>query len=100
MNVLLKETINYTIRKTCNEELLKPICKKLISKWLMYKLTTDCMIQFNQVDDYTMDGPLSVVLADIHMVRTDNEVVKRMNSWLYKPFAKGTNFSNILYLKF
>ena len=42
----------------------------------MYKLTTDCIIQFNQIDDYTMDGPLSVILADIHIVRTENEVVK------------------------
>ena len=88
MNVLLKETINYTIRKTCNEELLKPICKKLISKWLMYKLTTDCMIQFNQIDDYTMDGPLSVILADIHIVRTENEVVKWMNPLFYKQFVE------------
>ena len=46
------------------------------------------MIQFNQVDDYTMDGPLSVILADIHIVRTENEVVKWMNPLFYKQFVE------------
>ena len=88
IHILLKETINYTIRKICNEELLKLICKKLISKWLMYKLTTDCMIQFNQIDDCVMDGPLSVILVDIHIVRTENEVVKPVNPPFYKQFVE------------
>ena len=34
-----------------------------------------------------MDGPLSVILADIHMVRTKNEVVKPMNPPFYKRFV-------------
>ena len=34
-----------------------------------------------------MGGPLSVILADIHMVRTENEVVKPMNRPLYKRFV-------------
>ena len=34
-----------------------------------------------------MGGPLSVILADIHMVRTENEVVKPMNPPFYKRFV-------------
>ena len=36
-----------------------------------------------------MDGPLSVILADIHMVRTENEAVKPMNPPFYKRFVDG-----------
>ena len=34
-----------------------------------------------------MGRPLSVILADIHMVRTKNEVVKPMNPPFYKRFV-------------
>ena len=34
-----------------------------------------------------MGGPLSVILADIHMVRTENELVKPMNRPFYKRFV-------------
>ena len=32
--------------------------------------------------------PLSVILADMHMVRTENEVVKPMNPSFYKRFVE------------
>ena len=91
-NIPLKETIDYIIHKIYNLKLMKPISKKLIFKRLLYKLTTDCMIQFNQsfykqIDGCTMGGPLSVILADIHMVRTENEVVKPLNPPFYKQFV-------------
>ena len=49
-------------------------------------------IQFNQcfykqIDGCKMGGPLSVILADIHMVRTENEVVKPMKPSFYKRFV-------------
>ena len=83
-NIPLKETIDYIIHKIFNEKLLKPICKKLIFERLLYKLTTDCTIQFNQgfykqIDGCAIGSPLSVILANIHMVRTENEVLKLMN---------------------
>lgn len=31
-----------------------------------------------------MGGPLSILLADMHMVRTENEVVKAMNHPFHK----------------
>ena len=37
-----------------------------------------------------MDDPLSVILADIHMIRTENEVVKPMNCPFYKRFSDKT----------
>ena len=91
-NIPLKETINYIIHKIYNQKLLKPICKKLIFKQLLYKLTTDCMIQFNQsfykqIDGCSVSGALSVILADIHMVRTEIEVLKSMNPPFYKQFV-------------
>ena len=91
-NIPLKETIDYIIHKIYIEKFLKPICKKLIFKRLLYKLTTDSTIQFNQrfykqIDGCAMGGPLSVILADIHMVRTENELVKPMNPPFYKRFV-------------
>ena len=55
-NIPLKETINYIIHKIYNQKLLKVICKKLIFKQLLYKLTTDCTIQFNQSFYKQIDG--------------------------------------------
>ena len=91
-NIPLKETVSYIIHKIYNEKLLKPIFKKLIFMRLLYKLTTDCTIQFNkcfckQIDGCAMGGPLSVILADIHMVRTENVVVKPLNPEFYKRFV-------------
>ena len=55
-------------------------------------MTTDCSIQFKQslykqIDGCAIGGSLSVILADIHMVRTENEVVKRMNPPFYNQFV-------------
>ena len=40
-----------------------------------------------KIDGCAMDGPLSVILADMHMLRTENEVVKPMDSPFYKWFV-------------
>ena len=89
----LKETFDYIIHKIYDEKFRKPIYKNLIYKRLLYKLTTDCTIQSNQhfykeIDGCAMVGPLSVILADIHMLRTESEVVKPMNSPFYKRFVE------------
>ena len=45
----------------------------------MHKLTTECAFQFNQnlfrQTGCSMGGPLSVTLADMHMIRTEKDVV-------------------------
>ena len=51
-----------------------------------------------------MSGPLSVILVDMRMVRTENEVVKPMNPSFYKQFittytAKGISLNKMSYLK-
>ena len=39
---------------------------------------------YEQIDRCAMGSPLSVILADIHMVRTENEVVKPTSPLFYK----------------
>ena len=60
---------------------------------MLYKLTTDSTIQFNQclykqIHGCAMGGPLSVILVDMHMVRTENEVVKPMSPSFYKQLLR------------
>ena len=45
------------------------------------------MSSTNRLDGCAMGGPLSVILADIHMVRNENEVVKPLNPPFYKRFV-------------
>ena len=89
-NIPLKETIDYIIHKIYNEKFLKPICKKLIQAVAVQIDNTlhDSIQRFyKQIDGCAMGGPLLVILADIHMVRTENEVVKPMNPSFYKRFV-------------
>ena len=62
-----------------NEKKVPQICSKTIFRWLMHKLTTECAFQFNQnlfkQTGCSMGGPLSVTLADMHMIRTEKDVV-------------------------
>ena len=52
-----------------------------------------------------MVDPLSVISADIHMVRTEENVEKAMNLLVYKRFVgtiyrKTESFNKIYYLRF
>ena len=58
----------------------------------MYKLTTECAFQFNQnlfkqTEGCSMRGPLSVTLADIHMIRTEKDIVTPLKPIFYKRFV-------------
>ena len=58
----------------------------------MYKLTTECAFQFNknlfkQTAGCSMGGPLSVTLADIHMIRTKKDIVTPLKPIFYKRFV-------------
>ena len=71
---------------------MKSICSKLIFKRLLYKLTSECTFQLNtkffkQIDGCLMEGPLSVTLSDIHMTRTENNVVKPEKPLFYRRFV-------------
>ena len=62
---------------------------KTIFRRLMYKLTTECAFQFNQnlfkqTEGCSMGGPLSVTLADIHMIRTEKDIVTPLKPVFYR----------------
>ena len=91
-NFPLKETIDYILEEIYVKGKMKAICSKLIFKRLLYKLTTECIFQLNmkffkQIDGCSMGGPLSVTLSDIHMTRTENNIVKPEKPLFYRRFV-------------
>ena len=87
-NIPVQETIDYSIHEIYTEKKLPQICSKTIFSRLLLKVTTDCLSQLNQklykqTEGFSMGGPLSVTLADIHMIRTENDVVKPLKSLFY-----------------
>ena len=57
----------------------------------MLKVTTECLFQlkqklYKQTEGYSMGGPLSVTLADIHLIRTENDAVKPFKPVFYKQY--------------
>lgn len=71
--ILLKELIDYIIKKTHDEELLKLIHKNLIFKRLLYKLITISTIWFNQSFYEPIDIIQSVVFFSLSVALTDIE---------------------------
>ena len=69
---------------------LPKLCSKLISKRLLLKLKTTFMLNlkfYKQVDGCSMGGPLSVILSNIYMTRTDRKVVEPTKLHFYKRFV-------------
>ena len=88
-NIPLKDTIDYIVEEIYVNRKMKPICSMLKFKRLLYKLTTECTSQFNtkffkQIAGCSMGGPLSVTLSDIHLTRTENNVVKSEKPLFYR----------------
>ena len=88
----VEETIEYIIYQISNESKFPQTCSKTIFRRLMYKLTTECAFQFNQnllkqTEGCSMGGPLSVTLADIHMTRTEKDIVTPLKPVFYKRFV-------------
>ena len=91
-NIPVEKTIEYIIHQICNEKKVPQICSKTIFRRLMYKLTTECAFQFNQnlfkqTEGCTMAGSLSVTLPDIHMIRTEKDIVTPLKPIFYKRFV-------------
>ena len=66
--------------------------KKFVFKRLLNKLKKYCIIQFNQsfykqIDGFAIGSTLSVILGDIHIIRTEKEVVTPANPPFYKLFV-------------
>ena len=88
-NIPIEETIEYIIHQIYNEKKVPQICSKTIFRRLMYKLTTECAFQFNQnlfkqTEGCSMGGPLPVTLADIHMIRTEKDIVTPLKPVFYR----------------
>ena len=83
------QTINYTINEIYQKNKLPQMCSKTIFKRLLYKLTTEVSFQFKQklfkpTGGYTMGGPLSVTLSDIHIIRAEADLVVPIRPIFYK----------------
>ena len=88
----LAQTIKYIIHQIYIEKQFPPICSKLIFERLLLKLTTKFSFQFNhqllkQVEGCTMRGPLSVTLAEIHMIRMENDIAIPLKQIFYWRFV-------------
>ena len=88
-NIPVDETISCIINEIYQKNKLLKICSKMIFKRLLYKLTTEVSFQFNchllkQTNGCTMDDPLSVTLADIHMIQMETDVVIPIRPIFYK----------------
>ena len=91
-NIPVQETIDYIIDQIYTEKKLPHICTKTIFRRLLLKVTTECSLQlkqklYKQTEGCSMGGPLSVTLADIHMIRTENDVVKLLKPLFYKRYV-------------
>ena len=91
-NIPVEDNIEYIIHQIYNEKKVLQICSKTFFRRLIYKSTTECAFQFNQnlfkqAEGCSMGGPLSVTLADIHMIRTEKDIVTPLKSIFYKRFV-------------
>ena len=94
-NIPVKETIQYIIHQIYNEKKVSQICSKTIFRRLIYKLTTEYAFQFNQnlfkqTEGCSMGGPLSATLTNIHIIKTEKDIVTPLKPIFYKRFVDGT----------
>ena len=94
-SIPVEETINYIVDRTYVRKEIEPLCKKLIFKKLLFKLTKGCVFSVSgkllkQVDGCPLGGPLSVVLSDIFMCKMEYDVVVPAKPIFYKRYADDT----------
>ena len=87
-NILVQEKIDYIIHRIYTKKKRPQICSKTIFRRLLLKVITECSFQlkqklYKQTGGCSMEGPLSVTLADMHMIWTENDVVKLLKSLFY-----------------
>ena len=71
--------------KLMSTKKIQPICSRLIFNLTPRSYSAENII--SKQDGCTMGGPLSVVLSDIHMIRTENEVVKPLKPKFYQRYV-------------
>ena len=87
-----EETINYIVYRICVRKKIEPLCKKLIFKKLLFKLTKGCVFSgtgklLKQVDGCPMGGPISVVFSDIFMCKMEFDVIVPAKPIFYKHYV-------------
>ena len=87
--ITIKETTDYIIHKIYTKNVIESMCKKLIFKKLLTKVTKECTFSVNnrfikQIDECPMGGPISVVFADIYMYKMEDDVVALIKPIFYK----------------
>ena len=91
-NIPLEDTILYVLNQIYVNNRLPQICKKSIFKKLLMKVTKDSTFQFcntlyKQIDGCSMGGPLSVTLADIFMIKMEQDIVVPSQPIFYKRYV-------------
>ena len=91
-SIPIKDTINYILDRIYAKEKLKPLCKKLIFKRFLERLTSGCVFTANgklvrQRDGCAMGGRFSMIMAGICMTKCINEVIKPMNLPFFKLYV-------------
>ena len=94
-HVYLLKKLDYIIHKIYIKNVIEQMCKKLIFKKLLRKLTKECTFSVNsrlikQIDGCTMGGPVSVVFADIYMCKMEDGVVAPLKPMFYKRYIDDT----------
>ena len=94
-SIPIKETIDYIIHKIYTEKVIEPMCKNLVFRKFLIKLTKECTFLVNnrlnkQIDGCPMGGPMSVVFTDIYMCKMEDDVVVSIKPIFYKRFVDGT----------
>ena len=80
-SIPIADTIDYIVDEIYEKEVIKPICKKLIFKRLLERLTSGCTFSANgklvkQRDGCPIGGNFSMCMAGICMTKCIREVVK------------------------
>ena len=91
-DIPVQETIHYIIHQIYTQNLVPQICRKIIFRRLLLKVTRECSFLlkqklYKQTEGCSMGGPLSGTLADIHKIRTKNHVVKPLKPLTNKRYV-------------
>ena len=88
-SIPLGESIDFILDEIYVWKKLESFCKKWVFKKLLNKLCKGCTFLadvrlIKQVDGWSMDGPVSVVLSNIFCVKIEFDVVKKLKPKPYK----------------
>ena len=91
-SVPIDYTIDYIINEIYEKELLKPLCKKLIFRRFLKRMTSGCVFSANgklirQKDGCPIGGNFSMVMASICMTKCIREIIIPMNPPFFRLYV-------------